>query len=100
MGFFYYEEVDSDDDDEEGVNIVHLSYVQPDEEVLQDNRQAVASGRRPPRAVSSNLHEQLCRLPHRMAVALGRMSANLNCYQPMTTSSSSSSTLQRSKRNA
>ncbi|KAH8249571.1 hypothetical protein KR032_010653 [Drosophila birchii] len=84
VGFTYYEDVESasedDDEDDEGVNI-RVSYVQHAEVVAQlqqvtTNQPAAAPSR------AFHLQEQLSRLPTRMAAAFGRMSANLNCYQP------------------
>ncbi|KAH8324558.1 hypothetical protein KR074_011065 [Drosophila pseudoananassae] len=88
VGFAYYEDVESqsedEDEDDEAVNI-RVSYVQHAEVVAQlqqqqqQQQQASSSAKS-----SSNLQEQLSRLPNRMAAALGRMSANLNCYQSVT----------------
>ncbi|KAH8351762.1 hypothetical protein KR084_010277 [Drosophila pseudotakahashii] len=85
VGFTYYEDVESgseeDEDDDEGVNI-RVSYVQHAEVVAQLQQATTAPGPGPgPSSRSSNLQEQLSRLPNRMVAAFGRMSANLNCYQ-------------------
>ncbi|KAM8716103.1 hypothetical protein ACLKA7_003052 [Drosophila subpalustris] len=90
-GFSYYEDVDSagdrdaDDDDDDAVNI-GVSYVQHSEVVaqLRDRQQQQQQQRH------HQLQEQLLRLPNRMAAALGRMSANLNCYQPAAATSQQS----------
>ncbi|KAH8273744.1 hypothetical protein KR018_012319 [Drosophila ironensis] len=82
MNLAYYDDVGSEsghedeDDDEEGVNI-RVSYVQHADVVAQLQQQQQQQGQqiKPP----SQLQEQL----NRMAAALGRMSANLNCYQPV-----------------
>ncbi|XP_030555037.1 uncharacterized protein LOC115758495 [Drosophila novamexicana] len=87
---FYYEDVDSgsdcdaDDDDDEAVNI-RVSYVQHAEVVAQLRDCANVSGRRQPQPQQrqQQLQQQLLRLPNRLVAALGRLSANLNCYQPV-----------------
>ncbi|KAH8376130.1 hypothetical protein KR200_008201 [Drosophila serrata] len=84
VGFTYYEDVESasedDDEDDEGVNI-RVSYVQHAEVVAQLQQATTIQPAAPP-SRTFHLQEQLSRLPTRMAAALGRMSANLNCYQP------------------
>lgn len=85
MGFAYYEDVESqsEDEDDEAVNI-RVSYVQHAEVVAQLQQQQQQQQATTSAKSSSNLQEQLSRLPNRMAAALGRMSANLNCYQSVT----------------
>ncbi|XP_064540823.1 uncharacterized protein Socs36E [Drosophila montana] len=83
---FYYEDVDSasdcdaDDDDDEAVNI-RVSYVQHAEVVAQLRRQPQQQQQQR----QQQLQQQLLRLPNRLVAALGRLSANLNCYQPVAT---------------
>ncbi|XP_030383294.1 uncharacterized protein LOC115630779, partial [Scaptodrosophila lebanonensis] len=84
-GFTYYEDIDStsdpdgdDDDDDDAVN-VRVSYVQHAEVVAQLRECGTTTANLRRRA---NLQQHLWRLPQRVASALGRMSSNLNCYQP------------------
>ncbi|KAH8378516.1 hypothetical protein KR093_011779, partial [Drosophila rubida] len=99
-GFSYYEDVDSagdhdadDDDDDDAVNI-RVSYVQHSEVVAQlrdctgqEQQQQRQRQRQRQQQRHQQLQQQLFRLPNRMAAAFGRMSANLNCYQPVATTS-------------
>jgi len=79
-------DADNDDDDDDAVNI-RVSYVQHSEVVaqLRDRQQQQQQHRH------HQLQEQLFRLPNRMAAALGRMSANLNCYHPAAATTSQQS---------
>lgn len=107
-GFSYYEDVDSasdrdaDDDDDDAVNI-RVSYVQHSEVVAQlrdcatgtnIDRQQTYQQRQQQR--HNQLQQQLFRLPNRMAAALGRISANLNCYQPRPVAATSSTVVSSS----
>lgn len=94
-GFSYYEDLDSasdrdaDDDDDDAVNI-RVSYVQHAEVVAKlrtnnDQQQLQQQQQR-----HHQLQQQLFRLPNRMAAALARISANLNCYQPRPAATSTS----------
>ncbi|KAH8392006.1 hypothetical protein KR215_012282, partial [Drosophila sulfurigaster] len=78
-----------DDDDDEAVNI-RVSYVQHSDVVAQ-LRDCTGQRQRQHRQRQQHRHQQLqqqlFRLPNRMAAAFGRMSANLNCYQPVATTS-------------
>lgn len=96
-GFSYYEDLDSasdrdaDDDDDDAVNI-RVSYVQHAEVVAKlrtNNDQQQQQQQHQQR--HHQLQQQLFRLPNRMAAALARISANLNCYQPRPVATSHNS---------
>ncbi|XP_032592189.1 uncharacterized protein LOC6561585 [Drosophila grimshawi] len=99
-GFAYYEEADDDvdlddddDDDDDAVNI-RVSYVQHAAVVAQFRQCGTSTTAATATAASRRhqpLQQQLFQLPNRMAAAFGRMSANLNCYQPVTAAAASRS---------